>query len=601
MKKTFIRKCIEEYQKFFPVDWIEQLDWMDKTKYQSNYTSNVQRINTYIEISFISFSKSIISGEYVIKEKIKQDLEDFLRLLENEYPPINKPLIKNRLYVEYQKLDDNLQVIINYYRQLIHLVNNKTSQVYHRLLVNAFNTNGKKLTITQFQHLKTFVFDVCTNDHFLSYDRNSIQKLILTKESLEKEETKQSPTIRPIYHIVKDKCSFLIKKLIYFEGLAEYSINFKNILIDKRSITAECFNEFDKHFEFFNKIQYGDNEPLVLAWQDKCYRKQARISQMVLLIKYYKDSENTTKQQVDNLVTDFDALYNKIYPKFLHKPFDRYALDTIQNYMYNCRLSFYIKHDYTFELLRSDISRIEHIQATTHIKNFYPYNKAISFLINDIRNDIINKATLETISNPKMITLQSYIKKLEDTIHWCQEQAFYPVQLLYNECLKRDTNSDIIVFTPSSFSKPLNYDDLYGELQRYKAEVEILKSELNLQKERFEIEQLKKDIDASKKSNIEILGIFSAVITFLFGCVNIFSGENNSGLPITQQIIHIACLGIILLLFVSSIYILTMKKENCLLDYLRHPRFWLFALMIIGYIGILAIILCRDIFEKSVE
>ena len=46
MKKTFIRKCIEEYQKFFPVDWIEQLDWMDKTKYQSNYTSNVQRINT---------------------------------------------------------------------------------------------------------------------------------------------------------------------------------------------------------------------------------------------------------------------------------------------------------------------------------------------------------------------------------------------------------------------------------------------------------------------------------------------------------------------------------------------------------------------------
>lgn len=311
---------------------------------------------------------------------------------------------------------------------------------------------------------------------------------------------------------------------------------------------------------------------------------------MILLMKYYKDHKDTIEQQVQNLIAEFDHVYTRILPQFSNRRFDVYALNTLKNYMYNCRLSFRMNHNYTYEKLCSDMIEIEQIQRITHIKNFYPFKKAIAFLIKDIRNDFNNVSYSENTLAQKYQALNDYIHKFETAIHWCKEQHFYPVQLLYNECLKKDNNSGLIVFMPSSFSRPINYNKLEDELKQYKSEFGLMKGELNLQKEKARIELLKNEIDASKKSNIEILGLFTAVITFLFGCVNIFSGTNNTIISLSEQILHIMCLGIILLLFVSAIYILTIRRENELKNYLKHPRFILFGLSIIGYIIILAII-----------
>ena len=199
----------------------------------------------------------------------------------------------------------------------------------------------------------------------------------------------------------------------------------------------------------------------------------------------------------------------------------------------------------------------------------------------------------EEVLMQKYQALNDYIYKFETAIHWCEEQHFYPVQLLYNECLKKDNSSGLIVFMPSSFSRPINYNKLEDDLKQYKSELGLIKGELNLQKERARIELLKNEIDASKKSNIEILGIFTTVITFLFGCVNIFSGTNNTTLSLSEQVLRIMCLGLILLLFVSAIYLLTMRREKQFMDYLRHPRFIFFGLSIIGYILILVVIVCK--------
>ena len=120
-----------------------------------------------------------------------------------------------------------------------------------------------------------------------------------------------------------------------------------------------------------------------------------------------------------------------------------------------------------------------------------------------------------------------------------------------------------------------------------------MKNELALYEERVEIQQLKREMDSSKKSNIEILGAFTAVITFLFGCVNVFSNDNNSQLSIVDQIEHIVCLGLILLLFVNAIYFLTIKKEKKLIDYLQHPRFYAFGLSSIAYVVILVVLVLK--------
>lgn len=162
---------------------------------------------------------------------------------------------------------------------------------------------------------------------------------------------------------------------------------------------------------------------------------------------------------------------------------------------------------------------------------------------------------------------------------------------MYNECSK--SFDRIRVFTPSSYSRPIDYKALNDDLQQYKTDVGILKGEISLHKERTKIEALKTEIDASKKSNIEILSLFTAVITFLFGCVNIFSDKNNISISISQQILQIVCLGLILLLFVSAIYLLTLRREESIGAYFKHPRFYFFGLSILGYIVILCIIVIK--------
>lgn len=593
MKSTLINKILKEYQAFFSVDWIESLDWSDQTKSEISYKEGIKHIDEFSESFFVAFSKSVISGEYLVRENLLQDLKDFSSIVENDYPPISASELKSKLYREYQRLDENILITINGYRQLIYIVSNKISQEYHKLLVNAFSTNGKKVTNEHFLALHTYVFYIYTIDHMLSYDKEDIQAIILIKENLTEDEPKQSALIRPIYQLLKDKCSFLIKKLVFFDGTAEYSINFETKIIDKGSISAEYLRDFDKYFEFFHRRQYSDYEPLVSEWEKNCLKRKAKLGQMILLMKYYKDHKDTIEQQVQNLIAEFEYVCTKIQPKFSNRIFDAYALNTLKNYMYNCRLSFRMKHNYTYEKLCSDMLEIEQIQLVTRIKNFYPFKKAVAFLIKDIRNDFANCVSSEEVLMQKYQALNDYIYKFETAIHWCEEQHFYPVQLLYNECLKKDNSSGLIVFMPSSFSRPINYNKLEDDLKQYKSELGLIKGELNLQKERARIELLKNEIDASKKSNIEILGIFTTVITFLFGCVNIFSGTNNTTLSLSEQVLRIMCLGLILLLFVSAIYLLTMRREKQFMDYLRHPRFIFFGLSIIGYILILVVIVCK--------
>lgn len=588
---TQIDRCLQEYKTRFPVDWIETYKWADTTKWQEYYKNGITIINNFIEYCFISFSRSVISGEYLIKDTIQATLEKFSEIVENEYAPDDTIPFKKQLFIEYQKLDENLQITITKYRQLIYIITNKIDQEYHKYLVNAVATKGKHKTPSIFDALHVYVFDLYLLDHMLSYGAGDIQKLIIIHESLVNEEVKQSEEIQPVFRVLKDKCFFLIKKMVYFDGIAEYSIDFKIKHIDKGSIQADAFQNLDKYFEFFYKHEYAKNEPMVNIWEQNCFNRRATFGQMILLMKFYKDSKNTVERQIERLIEEFNELYNKRYSILAKRKFDKYALHTLKNYMYNCRLSFRISRNYNFESLCKDMNELEYIQASTHIKNFYPYRKAITFLLEDVKKDIGSRKCSESLLKEKFDLLSSYIPKLDEAISWCEEHRFYPVQNLYNECIKKDTGYNGVVFTASSFSRPIKYNDLRDELQKFKLEVSLLKNEISLQKERNNIEKLKSEIDASKKSNIEILGVFTAVITFLFGCVNFFSNDNNATQTISQQIFHIVCLGLILLLFVSVICICTMRKENEIRDYMKHPRFWLLGVSSIAYIILLFVLL----------
>ena len=450
--------------------------------------------------------------------------------------------------------------------------------------MNAISLDGRQQTLAKFDGVQC-VFILCHLDHMLSYGDDVVEKLILTYEHLLREEGKQSEQLRPIYRILKEKCAFLLTKMVYLDGTAEYAIDFKVKQIDLNA-QSQMFKQFDSYFKFFHREECYDRYlPIVNDWEQHCTQKRASFAEMVLLMKFYKDSADTSSEQIENLYSEF-ADKMRSY-QLENENFNLYALHMLRNYMYNCRLSFRIRHGYSFDALRDDMADIEKLQVSTGVKNFYPYRKAIQFLLNDIKTDLAQCGSVDQDRyEEKSKCLLSYIRSLERSIEWCQEHRFYPIQNIYEECVVQDASSGYDVFVASSFSRPMKYEKLQEELQSFKLDFKFLEHQKLLYEERVHTEQLKAEMASYKKSNIEILGAFTAVITFLFGCVNLF-GESDVDL----QLLNIGSVGLILLLFGCVIYILVMPKEPNMKAYFKHPRFYIFGICSILYIAILAHIL----------
>lgn len=91
---TYIKSCYDEYLRAFPQDWIDSLDLSSSPdKIQESLKSGFDKINLFSEVAFDCFSKSVLTGEYVLKSNnISKTLSDFEMLVHFYFY-----VIKNRL------------------------------------------------------------------------------------------------------------------------------------------------------------------------------------------------------------------------------------------------------------------------------------------------------------------------------------------------------------------------------------------------------------------------------------------------------------------------------------------------------------------------
>ena len=88
-------------------------------------------------------------------------------------------------------------------------------------------------------------------------------------------------------------------------------------------------------------------------------------------------------------------------------------------------------------------------------------------------------------------------------------------------------------------------------------------------------------IEHFRKESFEYLGVFIAVITFLFGSIQLFG---NSEIKVAASIINIVSLGIVLGLFMAMLYIVLYCKQN---------RIWLLiTFIILSFIGLVVYSKC---------
>lgn len=107
-----------------------------------------------------------------------------------------------------------------------------------------------------------------------------------------------------------------------------------------------------------------------------------------------------------------------MHTKTLHE-FDKYALHSMRNLMYNCRLSYFLQQkSYTINSLKDDMDVIEDFQSKTGVTNYFHFQLAIEYLLKKAKEQISFDA-LKTIKE----LLNKYVVSYNKAISQCKKMG----------------------------------------------------------------------------------------------------------------------------------------------------------------------------------
>lgn len=304
------------------------------------------------------------------------------------------------------------------------------------------------------------------------------------------------------------------------------------------------------------------------------------MGQMVLLMRYYtKVAKNIT--QSENLLSEYENFYYEKKNSLFYE-FNRYAIRSVRGYMHNCLFSLKCKNpqNYSFKSLLVDIEKIRTIQNECMIYNYHPFQKAIEFIIGSIKKDITNRIKKNTIKE-KFETLKRLQSEYHDKIEWCVQNQCYAFQLTFRECTEFGIEHSNKIFHPSSFSRPLKFDEIYKKRDRIDLEISMINSDVSKYDDIISIQEAQKKIENMERKNIEQMGLFVTLTTFLVGLLSIFIG-NNESVSILCKVEYVIALGLILLIFVCFGYFVISDHSNTKRNYLFGGLAILYTIALVG-------------------
>ena len=586
-----IRNLSFEYNHQFPPQWIEMLDWSNDDESVKSFKEASIKIDALEKECFVCFAKSLIMGEYITDYSLSEDLDGFKGfLIEDDHPYDNQ--YKSALSSRLAELSGSISYMIDSYKHFIVNLVNKYRLENHHYLVSAFSTRGRHSKLPRlflfFCGNALFVYNL---EHNLKKTDETISGLILRKRELEEYVKDADEEVGKVIRILVSKCHFLLIKLLYKENnTPEYLLDFEKYTL-KETVDIRVVDEILSDFKFLSRDYYSQQEERIKPIQDKVLGdEQLSFLEYIILVKYYKDSTYGTERQLSNLISSFEHRYDQVYPTFRSQNYDIFALKTIKNYIYNCRLSFLSKKgtsDYGHYM--KEIETIVGVQNETGIFNFYPYKKASIFVLDNLKAYLHSASFKDEVFDARMKDLESFAERFKSSLKWCEESCFTPVLSLYNDCCPTDDETGIAIFSPSSIGGFIDYEDQWRDLANLEQEIRLIKTERALKQESRSVEDLHKEIQQTRRTYLEIFGVFTTVVTFIYGSINIFSkggadvnsGESNN--PIVQSNLgsEIMMFGTVLLVFISLIYFITLPQEDKAKAYFKHPKTWVFLVLLL--------------------
>lgn len=273
-------------------------------------------------------------------------------------------------------------------------------------------------------------------DRDLSVNKKQLGELLLIKQGLDKSENSS-----PYVSILKDKCNYLIRKVLYrFKQDSKtsylYAFDYQDKELTIEDVSSGCFSYFDK----ITKKHYSIDDNDFNNHEINEIHEKIRLSKTLSCLDYhhlakvYKD-KNKNSTQVKNLVDNYIEKYNQeISSEFISK-FDIKSYYIMKNYMYNNRFSILIETN-SIEINDVEIllSEIEQIQLETGIKNYFPYFKFCNYLDKILQTHFNNKSINYDEVEKLIRKFELRLKDAYLNYEWCKDSNFMAFQLTKKEC-----------------------------------------------------------------------------------------------------------------------------------------------------------------------
>lgn len=561
-----VEKLLDET---YPEGWIDSLDWSDEEKSKASFFEGQKKIEDLEKSLFVLFSMTVLQGDH-----LRFTFSDIDALLDKcafdivEDDNKSKTTLQNRYQQSLMDLRSAITLVKFHFEITSEFFSCSNSK---RQIINLIEISQSCGNEKSWVSILDTIIEICNFEYRFSYDQNRIRDLLVRREHLLKSKnTITDSTVCLCMDCAISKVNTLLLKLSHFAKgkRIEYKFNFVSTIVDSTDSNSPVTEEYSNYLKFIdpeNNIKESD----VYTWQTHKGNKWARLGQMVLLMRYYTKVSKSVRQ-AENLLREYEAFYEEKKNVVFYE-FNNYALRSVRVYMHNCLFSLKCKNIdlYDFKTIKSDLDNIRMVQDECMIHNYHPYKKAVEYAIKSIEKDIEGRSDRNTIDK-KLRCLKSWQMSYRENIDWCYQNQRYAFQLTFRECT--EVGKDYKVFHPSSFSRPLKFKEIYKKRDEIDLKISMLEFELTKYDDVLSIKEAQEKINNMERKNMEQMGLFVTITTFMVGLLSIFIG-NNGQVSIVEKMRYVIALGLILLIFVSVGYFVVREKYS-------KSKCWIFGILL---------------------
>ncbi len=419
-------------------------------------------------------------------------------------------------------------------------------------------------SVKVYQWLCVYALRLTEIDHQLVVDLTVLRELVVMRHFFADLHSKARGDLRTVSAKFKSKASFLIRKMYYHDGLPV-----RSVVISGKKVGLETLvepDDYNRDFcSIFDDIYHkgsGLDRKLSNEWL------AARGGSILACVSKACFLSTASTERVDlealaNVEEEFEDAVKRLANDAVQE-FDRVAISSARAFIRNCRLSMELRRQtYTTVQLQGVFKRIKSEQLEDKISNYHPYQK------------ILEHVTRRYVDEREQLIPQHLVELYEEVLvsyrlsqNWWGKSKRYPVQLPMADCITSRG-----VFIASSIARPIDLAAFEREDQRLRDTPAYLRVQSQIGESENKLHELSDRFSKEKRESYEVLGLFMAIVAFLFSGVKLLGAGDERNVYM-----KVISMGLVLVLFMAMLY--------AVLSVPRRHKWWVFLLVAAVAVGL---------------